>query len=296
MEIARIDAEPGSAEDAARTRALCQKNAAGWLVLDGFHFSPSYCASVRHRMSRLLLVDDHGKRAPYRCDIILNVNPQASNTMYVDREKLTRLLIGPRYALLRQEFLNFRQRRADVPCQARRILITFGGADPRNVTLKVLQALLGIKKSPLDITVIVGASNPHHASLRAVAGRTSGVKLALNVRNMPEYMAHSDLALTAGGGTCFELAFMKVPMFLITMAKNHEETVEAFAEAEAALTAGWFGRVTKNSLVASLGTVIADRDLRRRLRTNAGRMVDGRGAERVVETMHLLGRRGRDEY
>jgi hypothetical protein len=46
------------------------------------------------------------------------------------------------------------------------------------------------------------------------------------------------------GGTCCEMAFMKVPMFLITMASNHDLTVKALIERKAAISPGWFHAVT----------------------------------------------------
>jgi len=292
LEIFGLDAEPGSGEDAVQTRELCQRSSASWLALDGFQFLQAYCTNVRNRAFRLLLVDDHGERAPYQCDLVLNVNPQASDTMYVLRGEHTRLLLGPRYALLRQEFLEFKRKPSDVPDRARRVLITFGGADPHNVTLKVFQALQEVSDLPLDITVIVGASNPHYPSLRAAVDQSTHVaRLLLNVDNMAEFMSQSDLAITAGGGTCYELAFMQVPMFLITMAENHERTVEAFGEAKAAVAAGWFDSLTMESLIISLQKVIGDRNLRKELREKASQMVDGRGAQRVVESMGLVSRK-----
>jgi spore coat polysaccharide biosynthesis predicted glycosyltransferase SpsG len=105
---------------------------------------------------------------------------------------------------------------------------------------------------------------------------------------MPQVISHAELAISAGGGTCYELAFMKVPMFLITMARNHERTVEAYGWAKAAVAAGWFHALERKSLAASLRGLIGDSTLRRELVKNARRMVDGRGAQRVVEAMYSM--------
>lgn len=285
-EVVRICAEPGGGEDAAQTKELGQRYNAQWLLLDGFHFSTDYRACVRNGTHRLMLMDDLGDLPPCRCDLVVNSNPQASDAIYTRCEEQTRLLLGPRYALVRQEFLEFQGHLADVPEKARRVLITFGGADPHNVTLQVAQALNSLDDLQLDLTVVVGASNPHRASLRAaVDGSAHVARLLVDVRNMPELMSHADLAITAGGGTCDELAFMKVPMFLVIMAKNHERTVEAYGEAKAAYAAGWFDSLGRRDLAASLRRVVSDQELRNNLRDNASRMVDGLGAQRVVQAM-----------
>jgi UDP-2,4-diacetamido-2,4,6-trideoxy-beta-L-altropyranose hydrolase len=284
--VVRVSGELGSGEDASETAQLCAKYRADWLILDGFHFSQAYRESVKTDASRFLLLDDYGERGPYKCDLVLNTNPYALDAMYPKREEQTCFLLGPKYALLRREFLRSPMRSPDVPATASRVLITFGGADPHNVTLRVVEALQEVSDVQLDITLVVGASNPHLASLRAAVERSFHVvRLLSNVDNMPQVMTQAELAISAGGGTCYELAIMQVPMFLIAMARNHERTVEAYGQARAALAAGWFETLARESLAASLRALIGDPRLRKELVENARRMVDGRGAQRVVEAM-----------
>ncbi len=294
--VARIDAEPGSDQDAQRTLALMRELNPSWIAVDGFHFSAKYCASLCGAGSCVLLVDDDGGRAPYRSDLVVNVNPQATTTLYEERSPKTELLLGPRYALLRQEFLDCDLRARDVPEKATNILVTFGGADPHNVTLQVLDALAEIRDIKLQVTAIVGASNPHSESIKLASMRSPhAVRMLFDVRDMPEIMSQSDLIITAGGVTCFEAAFMKVPMFLITMADNHEETVEAWGRVNAAVAAGWFNSMTKEELAHSLRQTIVDRKLRERIRDGATALVDGRGAARVMGAMDAIGRERQEQ-
>jgi len=288
-DVLQVSTEPGTAEDAAQTVELCRRYKAQWLVLDGYHFSQEYRESVNPGTICFLWVDDHGECSPYKCDIALNTNPYASDSMYPQRAKRTCFLLGPKYALLRREFLDFPRGSPKVATTATRILITFGGSDSDNVTLRVLQALQDVSDVRLDITVVAGASNPHRESLReAVAKSSHAARLLSDVDNMPEIISHADLAISAGGGTCNELAFMRVPMFLITIAGNHERTVEAWGEARAAVAAGWFDAFGGRSMSFELRGLIGDWKLRRELVENASRMVDGRGAQRVVETMDTM--------
>jgi UDP-2,4-diacetamido-2,4,6-trideoxy-beta-L-altropyranose hydrolase len=289
FEVIGISASPGSADDAGQTAKLSMRCEARWLVLDGYHFSGDYRERVKGSTSSLLLMDDHGEFAPYNCDIVLNTNPYASDAMYPKHEGQTRFLLGSRYALLRREFLERQIQQVYVPEKVSRLLVTFGGADPHNVTLQVVEALQELDDPQLDVVVVVGASNPHRASLEAALKRSSrAAQLLSNVDNMPELMDRAELAISAGGGTCYELAFMKVPMFLITMASNHERTVEAYGRAKAALAAGWFDGLGRESLTAALRGLICDSKLRGELIENARQLVDGRGAQRVVEIMYSM--------
>lgn len=286
--VRNVSGLAGSIEDAAEIRGLCGQEGAEWLVLDGYHFSREYRDRIQSAVPRLLFVDDHGEFGPYRCDIVLNTNVYASEEQYPDRQSGTHFLLGPEYALLRREFLSFKKAGASIPEQANRLLVTLGGADPHNVTRMVVDALQELNDLTFDLTVLLGASNRHRDSVeRALNQSSRKYRLLLNATNMPELMAASDLAISAGGGTCDELAFLRVPMFLITIAKNQEQAVEAYRRKKAAVAAGWFTVLDKASVARSLRGVIGDRDLREEMAENAGALVDGRGAQRVVEDMRL---------
>lgn len=288
FEVRELSGEAGSAEDAAGIRGLCGQESVEWLVLDGYHFLRGYRDRIQGPAPRLLLVDDHGEFAPYCCDIVLNTNVYASEELYPDPQSRTRFLLGSEYALLRREFLSLKTERLHVPEQAKRLLVTLGGADPHNVTRTVVEALLELNDRAFELTVVLGASNRHRASVEQALRQSSRpYRLLLNVTNMPELMAGSDLAISAGGGTCDELAFLRVPMFLITIAKNQEQAVEAYRRKKAAVATGWFTVLDKASLAQSLRDVIGDRHRRNEIAENAGTLVDGRGAQRVVENMRL---------
>jgi UDP-2,4-diacetamido-2,4,6-trideoxy-beta-L-altropyranose hydrolase len=290
FEVREVLAEIGSAGDAAQTAELCAGSAAEWLVLDGYHFSQDYRHRIRSTVPRLLLVDDHGEFAPYNCDIVLNTNVYATNAMYPDRKGRTRFLLGTRYALLRGEFSDVQSGFAEVPEQASRLLVTLGGADPNNVTLQVVEALQELEDIEFELTVVLGVSNSHRSSIaQALKSFSRPAELLVNVRNMPELMARSDLAISAGGGTCDELAFFRVPMFLITIAKNQELAVEAYCRNKAAVVAGWFTVLNRGVLAASLRKVMGDKNLRTEISAKARELVDGQGARRVVESMHGVG-------
>jgi UDP-2,4-diacetamido-2,4,6-trideoxy-beta-L-altropyranose hydrolase len=288
-EVALVHAKPGSADDAAQTLQICQGHSADWLCLDGYHFSADYFPRAKSAGTRLFLVDDHGSCPPYLSDIVLNANPQASKVLYQHRGTRTRLLLGPRYALLRQEFLNCQRDSPKFPDLANRILITLGGADARNVTLMVMQALEYLSDLRLQIVVVVGAVNPNLRSLQEFAAASPHmVRVLSKVEDMPALITDSDLAITAGGGTCYELAFLQAPMFLLITAENHDLTVQAWAKNRAAISAGWFDSLTIESLASALRAAILDQKLRRELVENASHMVDGNGALRCVDMMRSI--------
>ncbi len=125
----RLASPPGSMTEALELRTLALAQAPAWLVLDGYHFDHSYQQLLKDAGLRLLVIDDLAAVAYYSCDLILNQNLAAAASLYSARSPATRLLLGPQYALLRQEFWPWRQWRRCQPDQAERLLVTLGGGD-----------------------------------------------------------------------------------------------------------------------------------------------------------------------
>jgi len=286
MGVAVISTLPGSAEDAKQVIELGRERNAKWLALDGYCFNEAYQLAVKQSGLRLLVLDDLGDVKRYYADFILNHNPHGESITYPRVEPYTRLLRGSEYALLRREFKVDRNCRMDVPAVARRLLITMGASDELNVTERVMQALPRLQVPGVEATVVVGGANPHKSRLREEAARLGAmVTLIEDTQIMPELMLNADLAISAGGGTCYELAYLRVPMFLITMAQNHERTCRAFAESGAAIDAGWFHALNSEQLAKDLQSIMLDESRRKSLVENASKLVDGEGASRVVKSM-----------
>ena len=141
-----------------------------WLVADGYQFDDEYYQAVRAAGYRLLVIDDLATLPYYHADALLNQNLSTAQLSY-SCEPETQKLLGIRYALLRPEFQRWRDYQRKTRDRGNRILVTLGGSDPDNVTLKVMHALQQIKLSVLEAKIIVGPANPKLKILReAVRG------------------------------------------------------------------------------------------------------------------------------
>lgn len=261
-----------------------------WLVTDGYFFSPSYHAAARSLGYRLLVIDDVADLPVYHADVVLNQNIGAEKYQYRHDDD-TVLLLGTRYALIRPEFAGHSGGSVDTIQTASRLLVTMGGADPLNITLRVLHALRRTSVCPLEVTVVVGGDNPHHETLQkeiqSIDDSTSiVVRLETDVEDMAELMAWAEMAVSASGSTFWELASMGVPSILLVAAENQTGIASEVSRREAAVNLGWYDQVSSEDLAAAVNRLATDQKWRRRLRTKAGALVDGRGTERVAR--HLI--------
>ncbi len=282
--LIRINGVPGCREDCRDMCALVATETPSWIVIDGYVFDSRYRQAMQNTGARCLVIDDNGGDGDFASDLVLNQNLHAKESMYPRRGAQTRLLLGPRYALLREEFAPYRHWSRRIPEKARRVLITLGGSDPSNSTPRVLEALS--KLSELEVRVAIGGSAEHLTEVEAAAALLKGhVTLLRDVRNMAEQMAWADLAIAGAGTTCWEMCLLGLPAMLIVVAANQEPIADGLASSGAAVNLGWPTKIDFQALVEKVQELVFSPDQRCAMSQTARELVDGRGRERVLESM-----------
>ena len=276
-----------SPEDWQAMSRILADNSSAWIVLDGYHFDSAYQLKIKEEGYPLMVVDDTNHLHHYYADILLNQNIDAENLNY-SCEQNSRLLLGTRYILLRPEFLEYNERKREVSQIARKVMVTLGGSDANNVTLKIIQTLCKLKISSLHVKVIAGPSHPQIPSLHKAANLAAfPVEIFHNVPKMTDFMAWADLAISAGGTTCWELAYMGVPFAIIILAKNQEKIAAGLDNATAAINLGWYSSLTSDALTDCLLNLIENKAKRMEFSSNGKKLVDGLGVERVQQQMEI---------
>jgi UDP-2,4-diacetamido-2,4,6-trideoxy-beta-L-altropyranose hydrolase len=289
MDVAHIAAQPGSDEDMQQTVGLARQKGAAWVVVDGYHFPAAYQHALKANALRVFWIDDYGHAEYYAADWVLNQNIYAGESLYRHRESYTRLLLGPRYALLRQEFLNWRSWRRSIPEVARKVLVTMGGGDPANTTLRVICALDKVAVEGMEIIVVVGSTNPHVEMLKAtVHESTLVIRVKQTISEMPELMAWADLAVSGAGSTCWELAFMGVPSLLLVLAENPRAIAEGLEQAGVAINLGWSHQVSNSEVAKTLQGLCQAGEQRSHMSWLGRQLVDGIGTSRVIQSLGVV--------
>ena len=282
----RINATPGGTDDARETIRLAQEEDAAWVVVDGYHLGASYRREFVAEALHLVVLDDNGEQKQYVAEIIINYNLHADETMYADRPPKTRLLLGPRYTLLRRQFAEGCGLEREFPAAAGKILVALGGGDENNVTGKVLGAIGLLGRADLDVRVILGGANPHAQSLRDMAVELPcKVRFERNVSDMAGRMAWADLGITGAGGTCRESACMSLPAVLLCLADNQRHVAEEHARHGAVVNLGDAATATAETIARTVETLLDDAPRREAMGRAGKNLADGRGAARVVSVL-----------
>jgi len=276
--LARADADPAGLDALS---ALVPVEPA-WVVLDGYHFDEAYQASIRALGCRLAVLDDMNHLPRYDADVVLNQNPNAASLRY---DTQARLLAGTGYALLREEFLRLRPVARQHPPHARNVLVSMGGGDARGAVSAALGLLRHVECA--EIRVALGPASPVEGFEPDGGQQGAGRVRLLHCPDMPELMAWADVALSAAGSTCWELAFMGVPSALVVLADNQAGIAARLHESGAALSLGRQEELGADA-VPVLREFFDSPDMRSGMSRRAQALVDGQGAERVVRILREM--------
>jgi UDP-2,4-diacetamido-2,4,6-trideoxy-beta-L-altropyranose hydrolase len=282
IRLCDLSAVPGSPQDAVECAKFAQEIGASWIIVDGYHFNADYQKVIKDQNLRLLFLDDYGHADHYHADMVLNQNCCASEEFYPHKESHTQLLLGPKYVLLRREFLRWREWRRTISEKAARILVTFGGSDTQNVTMKVIQVLERVKHSDLQVEIVVGAGNRCRDSIQEyVVNAKQNYELLCSIDTMAEVMAWADMAISAAGGTCWELAFLGVPSLLLLTAENQNGNAQYMEESHAAKIIGRAADLELHDLAQAIESFVQNEEVRKIMSEKGRQLVDGFGASRV---------------
>ena len=157
--------DPERYEDGAdRLAALLKENAPALLLTDSYAVTEGYFRALAP-YGKLAYFDDLN-RATWDVDLLINYNVFSAVFDYGGYEGTrTRLLLGPRYAPLREEFRNLPPRAAEETVT--NVFVSAGAADPARVTEKMLRELCPAFPG-VTFHFVVGGMNPRLGEIRAL--------------------------------------------------------------------------------------------------------------------------------
>jgi UDP-2,4-diacetamido-2,4,6-trideoxy-beta-L-altropyranose hydrolase len=225
-------------DDAAQTqlaiKSLCLGSKADWLVVDHYALDEYWESRLRSYCQEIMVIDDLADRK-HDCNLLLDQTFGRDEQDYrlLTPEHCT-TLTGSQYALLRPEFAEWRQyslKRRSQP-ELKHLLITLGGVDKDNITGQVLEAL---KSSSLPddcfITVVMGANAPWLEAVQKQAETLKWhIEVKVNVWNMAQLMADSDLCIGAAGGTTWERCCLGLPTIMLILAGNQKKITKELSK------------------------------------------------------------------
>lgn len=274
------------AQDAQATISALSDRKWDWMIVDHYALDARWESALRATAKQIFVIDDIDDRQ-HDCDVLLDQNFYADmQTRYEGKVPAhCRQLLGPRYALLRDEFSKLREQIKPRAGAVKKILVFFGGVDADNYTGLAIQALAAIANQAVHIDVVIGAQHPYRDQIEQACTK-QGYVCHVQTTRMAQLMAEADLAIGAGGTATWERCCLGLPALSLCVAENQLRQILDAAEA------GYlYAPVRKGDLVNLIErhtqTLLENPTLLKLISTSGMKAVDGKGATRIATSLSV---------
>ncbi len=286
------EAGHASEADDARESLDCLQTAAvrpEWIIVDAYGLGATWHEAVRATGRRLLCIDDLANRC-LACDVLVDQNLVAdTHGRYAGLlSSDCRTLLGPRYALLSEDYAALRASGTTPGLGPRRIVVSFGGADKVEATLATVLAIMRMNEANVIADVVISSRHPQQPIIASLTARDSRIRLINTVPTLAPVLAGATLAVGGAGVSSWERLCLGVPSIAIPIAENQLPIAKALAAENLAYVLDPASPLWTTDLEAALHSLLRGNhtlDIAKGMR-----LCDGLGAQRVaLSLMHSAG-------
>lgn len=247
-------------------------------VIDSYLASARFYERISEVVKTAVYIDDY-KRLNYPRGVVLNFSLNAEGINY-PKLKGASYLLGAKYVILRREFWDVPEKH--IENRIKNIIITFGGSDRSDTTKKVLH-ILNKNRPELKkiVTIGRGFNNKQIKQICKIKDKMTELVFYPDARNMKEIMFRSDVAISAGGQTLYELARIGVPTISVCIAKNQLRNVQGMKKSGFLKYIGYGYNGIAKKLAYGLA-YMENKDRRRKMSKLGRKIIDGKGRDRLL--------------
>lgn len=248
------------------------------IIIDSYLADKSFYEKVSELITLAVYIDDN-KRITYPKGTVINGSILAEKMDYPQVKEVTYLL-GSQYIPLRREFWNVPEK--GTKTNLKNIMVTFGGDDLRNLTPDILKIL--IDECPhIHKKVVIGRGFEKISEIEDLRDDTTELIYYPDAEGMLQTMFESDLAISAGGQTLYELARTGVPTIAVGVAHNQINNVKNWQEVGFIEFAGFWDDENLQGHIKEKLKLFEDTNLRINKSNIGKKSVDGKGAVKIVK-------------
>lgn len=195
------------------------------------------------------------------------------------------LLLGSQYALLRKEVLEVFPDIRNVAERVTTVLVNGGGVDEHDVVGRVAEAFHELSHSfwPEKALFVTGKMYPFGEALDNKLKNLPFAERLVQPNNWVELLRDANLALIAGGSTQYEAAAFGTPYLTFLVEENQRSFAEGMEELGITEVAGWIETMDAIDICQKYEAIVVDSEKRAQFSRNGRNLLDGKGAERVVQ-------------
>ncbi|UQV21849.1 UDP-2,4-diacetamido-2,4,6-trideoxy-beta-L-altropyranose hydrolase [Vibrio sp. J383] len=250
------------------------------VVTDHYAIDEKWQRSVKQTMNcRLLAIDDLARG--HCADVVLDQTLGRAESDY--RGSASVVLAGSEYAMLQPAFAKKRELALSrkLTSEPPKVLISMGGVDAPNATLKVLESLVPYVHA--NFTVLLSPRAPHYNEVAHWCAEQPSITHLDFVSDMASLMLEHDVAIGAPGTTSWERACLGLPNLIVPLADNQKLISQQLIDCQATIKVEVEGISTR--LVSAYTELM---ECWHEMKQANLALCDGRGVRRVALTINEL--------
>ena len=256
------------------------------VVLDLLHADKEYTGRIRKTLAAIKILGlDYFDMHDDQIDVIINLynhspdaeKPFNSNVKYKE---------GPEWGIIRNDFLKYTGLEKSYDEPVKKVLVTFGGADPRKHTLAVITVLAELV---LEITIIIGPNFHHEEDIRKLVKQIIPLaKIYKNPADLALLMFESGVCICGSGTTILESAAMGTPTIIIPQSTEELGFASVFENAGFAMIAGTPTNIDNGKIRDFFFQLNSQTGMARKIGMTGRGLCDGKGAEKIIREITYL--------
>ena len=268
-------------------RALEQFEKVDWVIVDSYELDACW-EDVLSKSYNVAAIEDLRHREHSAAFIISESPSEFSGHLLLGKTK-PNLLLGPKFSMVAKK-TRTKNKLGNKPNSVE-VLITYGGSDLTNESLKALEATESWKRAlpetyNVNISLIIG---PHYKEAQEL--RTKCYELGVKFHDAPngldEFLEVADVVLTAGGNTMVEAMGYSCIAIVTKTEINQVSLVEHLNQQNLIYDLGFNHEVTVQKIIHSL------QDIKENLpvlkdRISCQNPFDGKGCARIFNQLYKL--------
>ena len=257
------------------------------LLIDSYYVTKEYVNAWKSLGVKVAYLDDLCKES-YNVDMLFNGAIWATDQMYERLyEDSTQKYMGCKYLPIRKEFALLPEKQ--IKQTADTVLVLSGGTDPYHFLLDFVENMTEDMVRGYEYYLVCGIFNDDYEKILEYCKDKPNIHVLKNVNNLYEYMLFSDVAVSAGGMTLYELCACGTCTITYLLADNQQGNIEGFVKEGLFETIGDIReKIDFERLFTKIDALMADYDLRNEISKKIRNLVDGKGAYRIADKLKCM--------
>lgn len=249
------------------------------VVLDNYYYTTDYQHCIKSKGCKLVCIDDmHDKH--FIADVIINHAEGISESHYIAK-KHTKFCLGYQFALLRKEYL------IEINNQSSKkysCLVILGGADPLNLTAKIISMIVPLKFQ-LSIAVVVGAGYNNEHLFKPF----NNVELFKGIESSKVFqlMQESELGIFSASTIAIEAIAARLPFICGYYVDNQKEIYLGIETNNLAICVGNYLQTSPNDF-ANAFKQLSIKEIADRIVMKQKTLLDKKSKDRFIKTFNSL--------